>query len=102
MPLVEALSPGSVHVVPPRGGLSPRPRAGGAAALGQLVGVVLSGGGARGFCHIGVLRELLDAGLEIDRVGGCSMGAYVGGMFAMEMDPARCATGATRSSSFAR
>ncbi len=54
---------------------------------GNSVGVVLSGGGARGFCHIGVLEELLRAGITIDRVGGCSMGAYVGGMLAMELDP---------------
>ena len=88
VPLVEALSPGSVHVVRP-GADFHRDLARAARRLsGSSVGVVLSGGGARGFCHIGVLRELLDAGLEIDRVGGCSMGAYVGGMFAMEMDPA--------------
>jgi NTE family protein len=54
---------------------------------GSSVGLVLSGGGARGFCHIGALQELLDAGLQVDRVGGCSMGAYVGAMCAIEMDP---------------
>jgi NTE family protein len=52
---------------------------------GRSVGVVLSGGGARGFAHIGVLDELVSAGLQIDRVGGCSMGAYVGAMFAAGM-----------------
>jgi predicted acylesterase/phospholipase RssA len=54
---------------------------------GRAVGVVLSGGGARGFAHIGVLEELLASGMTIDRVGGCSMGAFVGAMFAMEHDP---------------
>jgi predicted acylesterase/phospholipase RssA len=49
----------------------------------KAVGVVLSGGGARGFAHIGVLEELVEAGTVIDRVGGCSMGAFVGAMFAM-------------------
>ena len=61
---------------------------------GRSVGVVLSGGGARAFAHIGVLEELMAAGIEIDRVLGVSMGAYVGALFAMgmggdEMD-ARC------------
>ena len=61
---------------------------------GHSVGIVLSGGGARAFSHIGVLEELEAAGLEIDRVAGVSMGAYIGGMFAMGMDgeeiDARC------------
>jgi predicted acylesterase/phospholipase RssA len=49
---------------------------------GRSLGVVLSGGGARAFSHIGVLEELLAAGLEIDRVAGVSMGAFVGALFA--------------------
>jgi predicted acylesterase/phospholipase RssA/CRP-like cAMP-binding protein len=49
---------------------------------GRSVGVVLSGGGARGFAHIGVLEQLLAAGIEIDRIGGCSIGAYIGAQFA--------------------
>ncbi|HEX4110060.1 MAG TPA: patatin-like phospholipase family protein [Solirubrobacteraceae bacterium] len=49
---------------------------------GTSVGIVLSGGGARAFAHVGVLAELRLAGVEIDRVGGCSMGAYVGAHFA--------------------
>jgi NTE family protein len=55
---------------------------------GQSIGVVLSSGGARGFAHIGVLEELTAAGVVIDRVGGSSMGAFVGAMFAMGMSPA--------------
>jgi predicted acylesterase/phospholipase RssA/CRP-like cAMP-binding protein len=55
---------------------------------GRSVGLVLSGGGARGFAHVGVIAELLEAGVEIDRVGGCSMGAFVGALLAMELDPA--------------
>jgi NTE family protein len=58
------------------------------------VGVVLSGGGARAFSHIGVLEELEAAGIAIDRVAGVSMGAFVGGLFALGMDgdemDARC------------
>lgn len=61
---------------------------------GHSVGIVLSGGGARAFSHIGVLEELAAAGVVIDRVGGVSMGAFVGAMFAMGMDAeeidARC------------
>jgi NTE family protein len=52
---------------------------------GRSLGIVLSGGGARAFSHIGVLEELEASGLEIDRVAGVSMGAFIGGMFAMGM-----------------
>jgi predicted acylesterase/phospholipase RssA len=61
---------------------------------GRSVGIVLSGGGARAFAHIGVLEELTGAGLVIDRVAGVSIGAYVGALFAMGLDvdeiDARC------------
>jgi NTE family protein len=53
---------------------------------GRSVGIVLSGGGARAFSHIGVLEELIAAGMPIDRVGGVSMGAFIGALFAMGMD----------------
>ena len=46
--------------------------------VGRSPGVVLSGGEARGLAHIGVLEVLIDAGVIIDRVGGCSMGALIG------------------------
>ena len=39
------------------------------------VGLVLSGGGAKGFAHVGVLKEIDKAGLQIDYIGGTSMGA---------------------------
>jgi NTE family protein len=42
------------------------------------VGLVLSGGGAKGFAHIGVLKVLEEAGLKIDYIGGTSMGSVVG------------------------
>lgn len=42
------------------------------------ISLVLSGGGARGFAHIGVVRALRDAGIEIDYVAGCSIGGIVG------------------------
>ena len=61
---------------------------------GHSIGIVLSGGGARAFSHIGVLEELTAAGVVIDRVLGVSMGAFVGALFAMGLDAdeidARC------------
>jgi len=53
---------------------------------GRSLGIVLSGGGARAFSHIGVLEELTAAGLTIDRVAGVSMGAVIGALFAMGLD----------------
>ncbi|MGE3284535.1 MAG: DHA2 family efflux MFS transporter permease subunit [Pseudonocardia sp.] len=55
---------------------------------GRAVGLVLSGGGARGLAHIGVVDVLRRAGAPIDRVGGTSMGAVVAGMVAMGRDTA--------------
>ncbi|MFY0629080.1 MAG: patatin-like phospholipase family protein [Flavobacteriaceae bacterium] len=46
------------------------------------VGLVLSGGGAKGLAHIGVLKEIDKAGLQIDYIGGTSMGAIVAGLYA--------------------
>jgi predicted acylesterase/phospholipase RssA len=53
---------------------------------GTSIGIVLSGGGARAFSHIGVLEELTAAGVTIDRVAGVSMGALIGALFAMGHD----------------
>jgi NTE family protein len=47
-------------------------------ATGRSVGLVLSGGGARGFAHIGVLRALREAHIEIDSIGASSIGAIIG------------------------
>lgn len=52
------------------------------------VGLVLSGGGARGFAHIGVLRVLEANQIPVDYVGGASMGALVGALYAMGKTPA--------------
>lgn len=46
------------------------------------IGLVLSGGGAKGMAHIGVLKVLEEAGVEIDYIGGTSMGAIIGGLYA--------------------
>ena len=46
------------------------------------VGLVLSGGGAKGLAHIGVLKEIEAAGIKIGYIGGTSMGAIIGGLYA--------------------
>ena len=46
------------------------------------VGLVLSGGAARGLAHIGVLKALEEQGIRIDAIAGTSMGAVVGGLYA--------------------
>jgi predicted acylesterase/phospholipase RssA/CRP-like cAMP-binding protein len=66
---------------------SPALRALARSLTGRSTGLVFSGGGARGLAHIGVIDALLEAGIEIDRVAGCSMGALIGGQFAMGLDP---------------
>ena len=53
----------------------------------QKVGLVLSGGGAKGITHIGVIKALEENNIPIDYVAGTSMGAIVGGMYAMGMSP---------------
>jgi predicted acylesterase/phospholipase RssA/CRP-like cAMP-binding protein len=53
---------------------------------GRAVNLVLGGGGARGFAQFGVLRALREAGIPIDRVGGSSMGAFVGAVWAYRGD----------------
>jgi len=46
------------------------------------VGLVLSGGGAKGFAHVGVLKVLEEAGVRVDYIGGTSMGSMVGSLYA--------------------
>ena len=78
--------------VPPAGpgrGARRDPAALGRRLAGRAIGVVLSGGGARGLAHVGVLEALVEAGVTVDRVGGCSMGALVGAQFALGRDPAQ-------------
>src|SRR5262249_6522328 len=54
---------------------------------GRAVGLVLSGGGARCFTQLGVIEELRDAGVQIDRVGGTSMGSFIGALLAQDLTP---------------
>lgn len=46
------------------------------------VGLVLSGGGAKGLAHIGALKAIEEAGIRVDYIGGTSMGAIVGSLYA--------------------
>lgn len=47
------------------------------------VGLVLSGGGAKGIAHIGVLKKLEEAGVRIDYITGTSMGSVIGGLYSI-------------------
>lgn len=51
-------------------------------SLRPRIGVVLSGGGAKGMAHVGVLKVLEDLEIPIDYIGGTSMGAIIGGLYA--------------------
>ena len=46
------------------------------------IGLVLSGGAARGLAHIGVLKALEEQGIHVDAIAGTSMGAVIGGLYA--------------------
>lgn len=54
---------------------------------GRAVGLVLGGGGARGFAHIGLLRALAEAELPVDMIGGTSMGAFIAALHAQGASP---------------
>ena len=53
----------------------------------QKVGLVLSGGGAAGYAHIGVLKALEENHIPVDYITGTSQGALIGSMYAMGMSP---------------
>src|SRR4051794_39157816 len=84
---VEALQPRSVRLVPESGGDAPGIESLARRLAGRSTGLVLSGGGARAFAHVGVLTALLEAGVKVDRVAGCSGGAWVGAQFAQGRSP---------------
>ncbi|MGV7928068.1 MAG: patatin-like phospholipase family protein [Spirochaetota bacterium] len=52
------------------------------------IGLVLSGGGARGIAHVGVIKVLEEAGIGVDYIAGTSMGSIVGAMYAIGYDAA--------------
>ena len=53
----------------------------------QKIGLVLSGGGAKGLTHIGVIRALEENNIPIDYITGTSMGAIIGSLYAMGYSP---------------
>ena len=60
-------------------------------ASAQRVGLVLSGGGAKGLYHIGVIKALEENGIPIDYVSGTSMGAIIAGLYAIGYTPGQMA-----------
>lgn len=58
-----------------------------ASLKGQSVGLVLSGGGAKGMAHIGVIRALEESGIPINYITGTSIGAIIGSLYAMGYSP---------------
>jgi len=55
-------------------------------SIGKGYGLVLGGGGARGFAHLGVLRALQESGVPVDRIGGASMGSIFAAAAAIHQD----------------
>ena len=55
----------------------------------KKIGLALGSGSARGLAHIGVIKVLQDAGIPIDMIAGTSIGAIVGGLFALRRDITR-------------
>jgi len=53
---------------------------------GKSIGLVLGGGGARGIAHVGVIRAIEEAGIPIDIIGGTSIGAFIGALYARDAD----------------
>lgn len=56
-------------------------------ARAQSVGLVLSGGGAKGLSHIGVIKALEENNIPIDYISGTSMGAIIGGLYSIGLTP---------------
>ena len=59
---------------------------------GKAISLVLGGGGARGFAHIGAIRALREHGIPIDMIGGTSMGAVISSWYAMGWDEKKIMT----------
>jgi lysophospholipid hydrolase len=54
--------------------------------LGKSVGLVLGGGGARGIAQVGIIKAMEEAGIPIDIIGGTSIGAFIGALYAWDAD----------------
>ena len=73
-------------------GMGPPAHSGDPAPMAEVrarpkIGLVLSGGGARGIAHIGVLKVLQELRVPVDYIAGTSMGSIVGGSYALGMSP---------------
>ena len=75
--LIALAAPSAAQTNPPPQGSHPR------------IGLVLGGGGARGFAHVGVLQVLEENRIPVDAVAGTSMGAVVGSLYAQGKTPAQ-------------
>lgn len=53
---------------------------------GCRIGLAFSSGGAKGFAYVGVIQALEENGIEVDMIAGCSMGAYIGSLWAAGHD----------------
>ncbi|CAG7848003.1 Lysophospholipase NTE1; AltName: Full=Intracellular phospholipase B; AltName: Full=Neuropathy target esterase homolog [Serendipita indica DSM 11827] len=65
---------------------------------GRSIGLVLGGGGARGLSHVGMIQAMEEMGIPIDHIGGTSIGALIGGLYAEEGDIISCAARAKQFS----
>jgi predicted acylesterase/phospholipase RssA len=79
---IAALEPAALHRLEPGANLPATAELMARRLAGRSLGLVLAGGGARAFAHLGVLEELRAAGVQVDRVAGVSMGAFIGGQLA--------------------
>jgi NTE family protein len=86
--LIDRLEPSSVRAIRTGAGLPGVMREIGRRAGGRSVGLVLSGGGARALSHVGVIEELIRAGIRIERAAGVSLGAIVAALLARGDSPA--------------
>ncbi|HYH62566.1 MAG TPA: patatin-like phospholipase family protein [Solirubrobacterales bacterium] len=81
------VEPAQVQVIADRDQLPDRMMSTARRIAGRSVGVVLSGGGARAFAHLGVVEELVGAGIKVDRIGGVSLGSIVAAAIAIGLEP---------------
>jgi NTE family protein len=82
---VDALRPRAVHTLAAHAGMDKAIAVIARRLAGRSVGLVFSGGGARGAAHIGVVEVLVAAGVVVDRVAGASIGALAAAAFAAGM-----------------
>ncbi|AQV97699.1 patatin [Cupriavidus necator] len=78
----------ALSIALPAGAAQPDPGAPTAGPKRPRIGLVLSGGGARGYAHIGVLKALEEMHIPVDCIASTSMGAVVGGLYASGMSAA--------------